>query len=257
MRRLHDTSISDSLEDLLDAPTRARCVAIMGGHDVARTDPLFRSVAVLARELVDAGFIVLTGGGPGLMEAANLGAYTSGFRVPDVALNAVLTEIAPSPRYDSPGWIESAHRAWRRLGPPADPLRAMSIGIPTWFYGHEPPNLFATHIAKYFENSVREEGLLALAGGGVIFAEGNGGTVQEMFQDACQNYYRVYDGRQSPMVVLGVDYWNPTGPPAGKRKPAWPLLHQLATEKGFLDKLLLTDDPATIVPFLRRWTPSS
>ena len=50
--------------------------------------------------------------------------------------------------------------------------------------------MFATDIAKYFENSLREEGLLALALAGVVFARGNAGTVQEIFQDACQNYYR-------------------------------------------------------------------
>ena len=38
-----------------------------------------------------------------------------------------------------------------------------SLGVPTWFYGHEPTNLFATHVAKYFANSIREDGLLAIA----------------------------------------------------------------------------------------------
>ena len=122
-----------------------------------------------------------------------------------------------------------------------------------------PPNLFATDIAKYFENSVREEGLLAVALAGVIFAEGNGGTVQEIFQDACQNYYRTYERRKSPMVLLGREYWNPSPPvlhtPSDRRKSAYPLLEKLATERGFNDYVLLTDDLSSVVPFLKAHPP--
>ena len=131
------------------------------------------------------------------------------------------------------------------------------MGIPTWFYGHELPNLFATHIAKYFENSVREEGMLAIALGGVVFAPGNAGTVQEIFQDACQNYYRTYGNRRSPMVLFGTSYWDPAGVTAvtgeavnGRSKPVYPLLHKLAEEKGFAADLLLTDDIGAVLRFL-------
>src|SRR5581483_8706528 len=120
----------------------------------------------------------------------------------------------------------------------------------TWFYGHEPPNVFATHVAKYFTNSVREEGLLAVALAGVIYAEGNAGTVQEIFEDACQNYYRTFDDARSPMILFGVDYWT-------RLKPAWPLLKQLGEEKGFADYLLVTDDVSAIVPFLKSHPPAA
>jgi hypothetical protein len=76
---------------------------------------------------------------------------------------------------------------------------ASSVGIPTWFYGHEPINVFPTHHAKYFSNSVREEGLLAIAKHGVIYAPGSAGTIQEIFQDAAQNHYGTYT-EVSPMV---------------------------------------------------------
>jgi len=32
-----------------------------------------------------------------------------------------------------------------------------SSPIPTWFYGHEPPDVFASAIAKYFSNALRED----------------------------------------------------------------------------------------------------
>lgn len=77
----------------------------------------------------------------------------------------------------------------------------------------EPITPFAEHIAKYFQNSIREDGLLALATHGVIYVEGGAGTLQEIFQDACQNYYHSFpqgsngSGYFSPMIFFG-DFWN-------------------------------------------------
>ena len=264
MRRLHDASISDALDDLLDEPgggegvRRLRAVAVMGGHDEPRsTGGPFAAVAGMALALARAGHLVVTGGGPGLMEAANLGAYAAGFADPEAALASTLASLAEAPTYRDACWLASAWAARAALGPPARPERARNLGVPTWFYGHEPPNVFATDVAKYFENHVREEGLLALALGGVVFARGNAGTVQEIFQDACQNYYRVYRGLKSPMVLLGCDYWDPDGPVAAgdRRKPAYPLLRALAEERGFADRLLLTDDLDEAVRFLRERGP--
>jgi predicted Rossmann-fold nucleotide-binding protein len=260
MRRLHDASIADALNDLLDLDTRLRTVAIMGGHDVPRTAPLFKQVTHMALDLVNHGFLVLTGGGPGLMEAANLGAYAAGFPDPNEVIDTAIETLSTAPDYHHPGWLRAAFIAWKHMGTPQDPERCRNIGIPTWFYGHEPPNVFATDIAKYFENSAREEGLLAVALAGVIFAPGNAGTVQEIFQDACQNYYRTYDQRKSPMVLLGAGYWNPLDALPGPRTPsrakqAYPLLLELAREKGFADYLLLTDDSTQIPAFLKSHPP--
>jgi hypothetical protein len=156
--------------------------------------------------------------------------------------------------------LKVGFEVWQEMGHPQLPEISINLGIPTWFYGHEPPNLFATDIAKYFENSVREEGLLSIARAGVIFAEGNGGTVQEIYQDACQNYYRTYAKVKSPMVLLGKDYWNPADVaydnPMDKRKPVYPLLKKLAKEKSFIDYLLLTDSTQEAIEFIRSHPPT-
>jgi len=234
-------------------------VAIMGGHDVPRDKPIFADIARLAQDLCREGYMVLTGGGPGLMEAANLGAYTSGFPDPPAVLDRALSDLKDAPVYNHADWLLVGYRAWQAMGKPPQPTKNRNLGIPTWFYGHEPPNVFATDVAKYFENSVREEGLLAVALAGVIFAEGNAGTVQEIFQDACQNYYRTYDKKKSPMVLLGTEYWAPAGMvrhnAKDKRKPVYPLLEKLATEKAFSDYLLLTDDLGDIVKFIKGHPP--
>ncbi|QEL19186.1 LOG family protein [Limnoglobus roseus] len=259
LRRLHDASISVALENLLDAKARTKCVAIMGGHDMERTNSTYTAVAKLALNLTAAGYMILTGGGPGLMEAGNLGAYCAGFDQPEKILETAILRMKDSPKYTSENWLKDAYAAWEEMGKPKDPAKSRNIGIPTWFYGHEPPNLFATDIAKYFENSVREEGLLALAVGGIIFARGNGGTVQEIFQDANQNYYRTIDNVKSPMILFESDYWNPDkmvfDDPNDKRKKVYPVLQKLANEKKFDDYILLTDDPAAIVQFIKDHPP--
>src|SRR5437867_12705360 len=81
----------------------------------------------------------------------------------------------------------------------ADP--ATSLGVPTWVYPDEPVNLFSSHIAKYFSNSMREEGLIAIGSHGVVIASDTPGTVREVFQAAEQDSYWVGD-RRSPMVLL-------------------------------------------------------
>jgi len=259
MRRIHDASISEALDDLLDLDTSVRTVAIMGGHDVGRNKKVYTDIARLAQYLCREGYLVITGGGPGLMEAANLGAYTEGFTDPETALQQALLSLSDAPKYNDPKWLQVGYKTWKEMGEPDHPSKSRNVGIPTWFYGHEPPNIFATDIAKYFENSIREEGLLAVALGGVVFAEGNAGTVQEMFQDACQNYYRTYDQKKSPMILLGNEYWDPSGRlrhiPQDKRKSAYPLLEKLATEKCFADYLLVTDDVQEIVPFIKSHPP--
>lgn len=260
MRRVHDASISEALEDLLDAETQLRTVAIMGGHDIPRNKPIYNEVAQLGLALVKSGFMVLTGGGPGLMEAGNLGAYCAGFDNPQRKLSETIEKLKVAPTYKDKNWLSVAYQAWKEMGEPSDKAKSRNVGIPTWFYGHEPPNVFATDIAKYFENSVREEGLLAIALGGIIFAEGNAGTVQEIFQDACQNYYRTYAKKKSPMVLFGFDYWSPSGQvrhiPQDPRKNVYSALEKLSTAKGFNDYILLTDDVPEIIEFFKNHPPS-
>ena len=49
-------------------------VSVFGGARVRRGNPLYREAIRLGEALSDAGFTVITGGGPGIMEAVNRGA---------------------------------------------------------------------------------------------------------------------------------------------------------------------------------------
>jgi uncharacterized protein (TIGR00730 family) len=65
-------------------------VCVFGSARVPPDDPDYARARALGRAIGEAGFAVITGGGPGLMEAANRGARDAG--VTSVGLNIVLPE---------------------------------------------------------------------------------------------------------------------------------------------------------------------
>lgn len=54
------------------------CVTVFGSARMARDNPWYELARATGRALAQAGFAVMTGGGPGLMEAANRGAQEGG-----------------------------------------------------------------------------------------------------------------------------------------------------------------------------------
>src|SRR3972149_1777523 len=67
-------NIIDDLETLLPSRSRWFRVPIFGSSRIVRGGALFESARDLARQLSRLGCDIITGGGPGLMEAANEGA---------------------------------------------------------------------------------------------------------------------------------------------------------------------------------------
>lgn len=231
---LHDHAIDDAVEELAHG---RQVVGVMGGHAVRRDAPAYLLAAGLGRTLAEGGLTVLTGGGPGAMEAANLGARFSGAPDGDVVEAVTVLGAVPDFAPDVTAWARAAFSVLDRW-----PAGTTSLGVPTWYYGHEPPNAFATLTAKYFRNALREDMLLRLCGAGIVFLPGAAGTVQEIFQAACTSYYST-SGQVPPLVLLGRDYWS-------ERLPAWPLLEALGRGRALGPRLHLVDDPADVLPAL-------
>lgn len=240
-RSIHDHDMHINLKNFFKDHDSRKCVGIMGGHANSRKDEMFRKVVLLSKQLTENGFYMLSGGGPGAMEATHLGAWMAGRRPEEV--EDALQILSSAPTFRDEGWLSTAFKVREKY--PQD--RFESISIPTWLYGHEPSTPFATHIAKFFENSIREDSILTYAFGGIVYTPGSAGTMQEIFQDAVQNHY-VSFGFSSPMVFMGKKFWT-------EEMPVYPLLEDLVKKGKYKNLIMtLTDSLDDIQKFLTEFS---
>ena len=143
-----------------------------------------------------------------------------------------LSLLKQAPSFKDRLWLETALQAIEKY----PQKQTVSLGVPTWLYGHEPATPFATHIAKYFDNSIREDSILTIAKGGIIYSPGSAGTMQEIFQEAVQNHYLSF-GYASPMIFMNKEYWT-------EEMPVYRLMEHLV-EKGKYKNLLMTITDST------------
>jgi len=74
-----------------------KAVTIYGSARIQPEDPLYHQTEEVARQLGEHGYSIITGGGPGVMEAANKGAAAAG--ILSVGLNVELPEAQKSNTY--------------------------------------------------------------------------------------------------------------------------------------------------------------
>ena len=224
-RNLHDFCIMQSTKRLLARYDKCQVVAVMGGNAMRRDDAAYEKVARISKALTEKGSLMVSGGGSGAMEATGFGAWMAGRS--EEEFREALSRLASVPVQESHNYLAVSFGILRDY----PQTQYINLSIPTWLYGHEWTSPFATHIAKLFENSVREDTLLTVAYGGIIYAPGRAGTIQEVFQEAVQNHYLTF-GFASPMVFLDTEFWS-------KTTPFYPLLVDLL-HKGIYKNLLLS-----------------
>lgn len=94
----------------LDVPDP--CVTVFGSARIAEGEPIYETARAVGAALAKAGYAVMTGGGPGLMEAANRGAKEAGGY--SVGCNIRLQhEQEPNPYLDD--FVEFEHFFIRKL----------------------------------------------------------------------------------------------------------------------------------------------
>ena len=236
-RTLHDHSMTNAMNDFLAHFDEKQVVGIMGGHGLLRNEEAYRQVVMVSKTLAENDCLMVSGGGPGAMEATHLGAWMAGRT--EEEMDDALTLLKEAPSYKDSRWLDTALQVMKKY--PQE--KYVSLGVPTWLYGHEPATPFATHIAKYFDNSIREDSILTIAKGGIIYSPGSAGTMQEIFQEAVQNHYLSF-GYASPMIFMNKQYWT-------EELPVYRLMQHLV-DKGKYKNLLmtLTDSQEEIVKVL-------
>ncbi|MBM3857654.1 MAG: hypothetical protein FJ390_06810, partial [Verrucomicrobia bacterium] len=188
-RSLHDHFIQEQLYlylENLKHPRHRGIVGFMGGHRVLRSSSIYFEVATLCRRLTRDGFLIASGGGEGLMEAANLGAWLAPLPDEELKKTIAMLSIDGANSSSDPLWLSTAWNV-RNKTLHADLKLRRSLGIFTWQF--EQQNIFATNIACFFDYELREKTLIAIAKQGLIYGPGSVGTFEEIFRTAYQNHY--------------------------------------------------------------------
>ncbi|MBR5467530.1 MAG: hypothetical protein IKU79_09055 [Bacteroidaceae bacterium] len=239
-RNLHDFCLMQSLKRFVAQYPKCKVVAVMGGNAMRRDEEAYAKVALISKKLTEDGSLMISGGGSGAMEATGFGAWMAGRS--EQEFERALAELAEVPTQEEEKYLQVAFDIIDKY----PQTNFKNLSIPTWLYGHEWTSPFATHITKLFENSVREDTLLTISYGGIIYAPGRAGTIQEVFQEAVQNHYLTF-GFASPMVFLDSEFWTNT-------THFYPLLMHLM-EKGIYKNLLLalSDECDEVVEIIQKF----
>lgn len=238
-RTAHDTAICNAMNKVLVQYLPCKVVGIMGGHELLRTDPSYWKVMKAAKAITEKGGFVLTGGGPGAMEAAHLGAWLAGSSEDDI-LPDVQHVLEQAPSYKDPQWYPTA---WQVIQKYPQTHGFQSLAIPTWLYGHEPTTLFATYCAKLFSNCIREDALIMFPYGGLVFMPGSAGTIEEVFLATERNHYLLQE-YPSPMIFVERTHWT-------ENAPIYPVVQDMLKSRHFKNLLVsLVDDVDSIIDII-------
>jgi uncharacterized protein (TIGR00730 family) len=93
--------MAEFVEGFEELQPLGKAITIFGSARTKPSDPMYLAAEQTARLLSKAGFAIITGGGPGIMEAANKGAFEAGG--PSVGLNISLPQEQFANKYQTIG----------------------------------------------------------------------------------------------------------------------------------------------------------
>ena len=99
---------ADPIKEVAAAPTagQGRLVGVMGSARIQPGDPRYDVALRVGREMANAGFVVMTGGYGGLMEAVSRGAAEAGGAVIGLPVRG-WDSLAPNPWMGEVRWVDS------------------------------------------------------------------------------------------------------------------------------------------------------
>lgn len=150
-------------------------IAVFGSARLDESNPYYNLTQATSAILVREGWAVVTGGGPGLMEAANKGAYGAKAQ-------------------HSPQRIEQADQVAS--------TRSVGLNIELPFEQHSNPHLDLSIDFHYF--FCRKMNFVKYASGFVIMP-GGFGTMDELFE--ALTLVQTQKIQDFPIVLMGIEYW--------------------------------------------------
>lgn len=153
------------------------CVTFFGGARLTLDHQYAKHAAELSKKLADAGYSILTGGGPGIMEAANFGAYSHN-------QGCAIDPNSPDCKFEQVG----------------------SYGIGLTRLNHETYN---PYVQEYIimEHFFERKWLLVRYSVGFAIFPGGFGTLDELFETI--TLIQTNRMPNTPVVMFGKEYWGP------------------------------------------------
>jgi predicted Rossmann-fold nucleotide-binding protein len=244
--QVHDARVNWLIQELATAFENegTRRVAVLGGHSLSSSSPLYGAMIDLGHRLARRGYVVVTEGGGGAMEAASLGSVLKELSAKELAMSLArldtATPAALGNQQDALGAINGTE--WSK-----PVLLHGGIAISSWNnIVYQAANLMPALTARFMYRGDAENSVLEFGRHGTIIAPGGAGTMQELFQAITRRVYaRERSEDKCPLILFGSDYWR-------DRVPTVSFLQAMLQEdfRRVGNVMIVSDDTSEIVDFL-------